>query len=258
MRLARLHYRISALNEMQYRINFWIQLVNSLLALGTGLVAIAVVYDHTTSLGGWGSAELLGVLAVHMIVGGFLRTFVIPNMWQLVSDIQEGTLDYLLTRPADSQLIVSVRQVNLWKVIDIVLGVGVLVWALRQMEIAPGITGSIGLIGAFFAGSLILYAIWLTAVTLAFKAIDIGNLMQLLDSVYEAGRWPVGVYPLWLQSTLTVVVPLAFAVTIPAELVAGRIAWWWLAIAIGVAVLALLICRRVWFWGIKNYSGASA
>lgn len=49
VRLALLHWRIGALNEMQYRLNFWVQLFNSAIALATGLIAIALVYGHTTS-----------------------------------------------------------------------------------------------------------------------------------------------------------------------------------------------------------------
>ncbi len=78
--LAWIHFRIGALNEMQYRANFFIQLVNSLIALGTGLVAIALVYSHTEDLGGWTQPELLAVMGVHILVGGVMKTVVQPNM----------------------------------------------------------------------------------------------------------------------------------------------------------------------------------
>lgn len=112
---------------MQYRANFWVQLVNSVIALGTGIVAIAIVYQHTETLAGWSPEELVTVLGVHLMVGGFLRTLVFPNMYKLMQDVEQGTLDYTLTRPADSQLLVSVREVELWSLIDVLTGAGVLV-----------------------------------------------------------------------------------------------------------------------------------
>ena len=246
------------MNELQYRINFWVQLVNSLLGLGTGLVAIVVVYSHTNSLGGWSQPELLAVLGVHLMIGGVLRTFVEPNMWQLLDDVEWGRLDYLLTRPADSQLIVSVRSINLWSSIDILLGGGVVVWAIVEMPGRSSLWSALAFAVAMICGSLIIYSVWLTAATVVFKAISIGDLMQVLNGVYEAGRWPVGIYPLWLRGTLTVVVPLAFAITVPAEIVSGRVGYWWMLVAIGVTALALLVVRRAWKAGIRNYSGASA
>lgn len=258
MRLARLHFRMGALNELQYRINFWVQLFNSALNLGTGLIAIAVVYNQTATLGGWTSAQLLAVLGVHVLIGGFLKTFVVPNMWVLIQDVQEGTLDYTLTRPADSQLIVSVRQINIWSLIDVVLGVGVVGWALNEMQTDLSAGGLLAFAVTLVCGAAIVYAIWITAVTIAFRAVDVGDLMQILNGVYEAGRWPVSIYPLWLRGSLTVIIPLAFAITVPAEIVTGRVPWWWLAVAVAVAAAALLVSRVIWKRGIRNYSGASA
>lgn len=257
-RLARLHFRLGTLNELQYRVNLWVQLFNSALNLATGLIAIAVVYNQTDTLGGWTSDQLLAVLGVHVLIGGFLKTFVVPNMWSLIRDVQEGTLDYTLTRPADSQLIVSVRQINIWSLIDVVLGLGVVAWAVAEMQTDPTAGSLTAFAVTLVCGAAIVYSIWLAAVTIAFKAVDIGDLMQILNGVYEAGRWPVTIYPLWLRGSLTVVIPLAFAITVPAEIISARVEWWWLAAALGVACLALLVSRMIWRWGIRNYSGASA
>lgn len=257
-RIAGLHLKLGALNELQYRVNFWVQLLNSLLSVGTGLVAIAVVYNHTDSLGGWSAPELLAVMGVHLVIGGFLRTFVTPNMWRLLSDVEEGTLDYTLTRPADAQILVSVREVSIWNVIDIFLGLGVIGWAVSEMSATFTVATAIGFVTALICGALIMYSIWLAAAAMAFKAVQINQLMQLLNGLYEAGRWPVGIYPLWLRTSLTIVIPLAFAVTVPAEIISDRVNWWWMAAGAAVTALALLGSRLVWRWGIRNYSGASA
>ena len=77
--LARTFLRISALNELQYRVNFFMELVQSLLALGTGLAVLALVFSHTRELAGWSQAELLAVMGVHILVGGVVRTAIQPN-----------------------------------------------------------------------------------------------------------------------------------------------------------------------------------
>lgn len=249
---------MGAMNELQYRANFWVQLVNSLITLGTGIVAIAVVYTHTDTLGGWSAPELLTVMGVHLAIGGVLKSLVQPNMWRLLQDVEEGNLDYTLTRPADSQLLVSVREVSIWNGIDIFLGLGVIVWALTEIPGDFGFIDAVGFIVALVCGALIIYSIWIAASTIAFKAIRIDNLMQLLNSVYEAGRWPVGIYPGWLRGMLTFVVPLAFAITVPAEIVSSRVNWWWLGLGFVITIIALVGSRFVWRRGIRNYSGASA
>jgi ABC-2 type transport system permease protein len=249
---------MGAMNELQYRANFWVQLFNSMISLGTGIVAIAVVYQHTDTLSGWSAPELVTVMGVHLMVGGVLRAIVLPNIWKLMLDVQEGTLDYTLTRPADSQLLVSVREVELWSFIDVFTGAAVLVWAAIQLGDQTGLLHYFAFLVALVCGALILYSLWMIAATFAFKVVRVDNLMQMLSGVFEAGRWPVNVYPLWLRSGLTFVIPLAFAVTVPAETVSGRIEWAWLAGAVAVTAVTLGITRAVWLWGVRNYSGASA
>lgn len=258
VRLVGLHWKVAALNELQYRANFWVQLVNSVVTLVTGLVAIALVYSHTTSLGGWSRPELLTVMGVHILVGGLLGALVEPNMYQLMEDVEQGTLDYALTRPADAQLLVSVRRVSLWKLVDVLTGLAVVIWGSIEVGGVVGMVRTAGFVGAVLCGTVILYCVWISATTLTFKITRGDDLMQLLTGVYQAGRWPVTVYPGWLRGTLTFLVPLAFAVTVPAQAVTNRIGWPVLMWAPVAAAIALLVTRLIWRWGIRNYSGASA
>ncbi|MDH3464223.1 MAG: ABC-2 family transporter protein [Acidimicrobiia bacterium] len=257
-RLAILHWKIGALNEMQYRLNFWVQLFNSAIALATGLIAIALVYGQTNSLAGWSQPELLAVMGVHIIIGGILKTFIQPNMNRLMDDVQQGTLDYALTRPADAQLMVSVKEVSLWSAIDIVLGLGVVGWSISELTSDVRLLDAIGFLFALVCGALIIYALWLSVSTISFKVIRTDSMMQLLNGIYEAGRWPVTVYPALLRASLTFLIPLAFAVTVPAEAISGRINWWMLAVGALVTIAALAGSRQIWKWGIRNYAGASA
>lgn len=258
VRLAAIHLRVAALNELQYRLNFFVQLLQSTVALIVGLIAIAVVYSHTESLGGWSHSQLLAVMGVHLLLGGVIRTFVAPNMRRLMEDVNEGTLDYALTRPADSQLMVSVRQFSIWSAIDIVMGILVVLWAGFAVEGAIGLLGTLSFLVVIGCGVIIVYSVWLAATTLTFKIIRGDHVMQLLDGIYEAGRWPVTLYPTWLRLTLTFLIPLAFAVTVPAEVVASRFDGSSLVWSLVITAVFAVGTRMIWKRGIRNYAGASA
>jgi ABC-2 type transport system permease protein len=73
-------------------------------------------------------------MGVHIAIGGILKTLIQPNMNRLMQDVQEGTLDYALTRPTDSQLMVSVKEVSLWSAVDLILGLGVVAWAANDLR----------------------------------------------------------------------------------------------------------------------------
>ena len=72
-RLALLFLRVSVMNDLQYRANFAIQLFQSLLALGTGLAVLALIFDQTNELGGWSQTQLIAVMGIFTIMGGLIR-----------------------------------------------------------------------------------------------------------------------------------------------------------------------------------------
>ena len=94
--------------------------------------------------------------------------------------------------------------------------------------------------------------------TFSFWFVRVENLLAIFWSFLDAGRFPVDVYPGWLRITLSTVVPIGIAVTIPAQAIAGRLE------AIGLlAMLAGTISMwwfAGWFWrrGLRSYTGASA
>jgi ABC-2 type transport system permease protein len=257
-RLTWLFLRIGALNEMQYRINFFVQLFQSLVALGTGLVALALVFSHTTNLRGWTQPELLVVLGVYTLMGGAIKTIIQPNMERLMEDVRQGTLDYALTKPEDSQLLVSVREIRIWQTVDILLGVIILVAATLQLQVRIGLWQTLSFVAATLLGGLMIYSFWLMITTGAFWLVRMNNVLELFQGVYRAGQWPVGVYPGWLRTTLTFLVPVAFAVTVPAEALTGRLTVQTLAGAAALAFVLLALARWWWKIGLRSYSGASA
>ncbi len=258
VKLGWMHLRISALNELQYRANFFLAAFNALLALATGLIVIGLVYSHTESLNGWSQPELLIVMGVHVFIGGLIRAFVEPNMYQLMQDIEEGTLDYTLTRPADAQLLVSVRATSIWQTVDLAIGLIVVAIGVVQLQTATTVAHVTAFILTILLGVVIIYCVWLMITTAAFKLIRVDNMVQMLQGIYQAGRWPVSIYPLWLRGGLTFIIPLAFAITVPAEALADRLAGSTIALAVAFSAVVMLVTRLIWRWGLANYSGASA
>lgn len=257
-RLMWSYFRIGAMNELQYRVNFFVQLFESLLALIIGLVGLGLVFNYTTELGGWTQTELLTVMGVFILMGGLIRTFIQPNMERLMADVQQGTLDYALTKPADAQIIVSVREVRVWQSVDILVGAVVMVIALVQLNTGLGIGQVLVFTATLLMGGVMVYCFWLMITTGAFWVVRMDQIVELFQGVYQAGRWPVSVYPAWLRLLLTFLVPVAFAVTIPSSALVGRLNLQTLLFTVLLTTALLLVSRWVWKTGLRNYSGASA
>jgi ABC-2 type transport system permease protein len=257
-RIAGLYVRIGVMNEMQYRVNFFIQLFQSLLALATGLVVLALVFSHTGRLNGWNEPQLLAVLGIQILMGGLIHTFIQPNMERMMNEIRDGKLDYALTKPQDAQLLVSVRQVRLWQGVDVLSGAIVLGVAISKLRAGVGLIDALAFLGALALGAVMIYCFWLIIGVVAFWAVQIFEAIELFEGVFQTGRWPVSVYPVWLKFGLTFLVPIAFAVTVPAEAVTSRLTGMTMLGAAAFAILLFAFTRRFWLTGVRRYAGASA
>ncbi len=257
-RLALVHWRVNALNELQYRANLAVQLAQSVISLGTGLVVLSLVFGRTDSLRGWTRPELLVVLGIFTTMGGLIRGFVQPNMDLLLEEVQRGTLDHALMRPADAQLLVSVRRIALWQLVDVVLGLAVLAVALVQLGGVLGVGDALAFAGMLTLGTLLVYSFWVILTSGAFWFVRMGEIHELFDGVFRAGSYPVTVYPRWLRWSLTFLVPVGFAVTVPAEALTGRLTWSTAGLAVAVTAGALALSRAVWRAGLRRYGSASS
>jgi viologen exporter family transport system permease protein len=258
IRLFLTFVRVGALNELQYRANLVIQVVQSAIQLGTGLAVLALVFSQVSELNGWSQPELLAVMGVYTLVGGIIGTFIQPNMERLIGDVREGTLDFILTKPDDSQVLVSVREVRIWRLVDVVLGVVILAVASAGLQTTIGPGGALAFLVALALGASMVYCFWLILTTAAFWIVRMDEIVELFSGIYQSGRWPVSIYPDWLRVGLTFLVPIAFAVTVPAEALTGRLTPTSLALAAALAAGVLLVTRWLWRTGLRHYSGASA
>jgi ABC-2 type transport system permease protein len=138
------------------------------------------------------------------------------------------------------------------------MGLIVLLVAVVQIreQIGPG--QALAFAAALILGTLMIYSFWLMMTTFAFWFINIGDILELFQGMYAAGRWPVGIYPGWLRLGLTFLVPVAFAVTVPAEALTGRLTLATLGGAFLLAAGLLALARLIWRLGLRYYSGASA
>ncbi|HTO52042.1 MAG TPA: ABC-2 family transporter protein [Myxococcota bacterium] len=250
--------KIGFQNEAAYRANFWVEIFESIVNISSAAGAIGVVFTQTQNLAGWSSSELLVLLGVYFTVYGAINVVISPSLSRFMEDVRQGNLDFTLTKPADAQLLVSISEVRVWKLVDLSLGLILLARGLAGIPGRVSLAGGAGFALALLAGSVTVYAFWMVLSTFAFWFIRLENILFLFWNMYLAGRWPVSIYPRWLRIGLTAVVPVAFAVTVPAEALAGRLTAWNLSLACIVAVVLAILSRAFWRQGLRRYSGASA
>ena len=258
LRISWLFFKVGVLNELQYRVNFVVQVFQSAIALVVGLLVLALVYSHTDELNGWSQSELLCLLGIQILMGGAIKVSIQPNMMRLIDEVRDGKLDHALTKPEDAQVLVSVREVRIWQVVDLITGLAVLGVGLSRITTDLGVLDALAFGIALLLGAAMIYSFWLVIATGAFWVVNMWHVADLFDGVFQTGRWPIGIYPGWLRYSVTFLVPVAFAVTVPAQAVTSRLKWQTFALAVVFAAVLFGFTRWFWRFGLRRYSGASA
>jgi len=257
--VARTFFRLGLLNFMQYRADFFVSLLNVLISLGTQLLGLQVIFGQTTDLRGWAQNDLIVLVGIHLLVGGLLNLFVQPSMQAVMEGIRLGTFDYVLTKPVDSQLYASLQTVTPQSVPRIAFGTGVIVFGITRLDTSLNGADLVLFIFMLGAGLAIIYSFMLMLSTLAFWFVKLENVLQIFNTMFgNAGSWPITIYPGWLRVSLTFIVPVAFAVTIPAESLTGRLTWLTAFGTLALAAAFVIAARLFWRYALRHYTGASA
>ena len=257
-RLLREFVRANAMEEMQYRSEFAGNALSGLFGIGLAVLTVHIFFYRSDRLGGWSYADVLTLLGVFNALRGFVDFALRPNMPRLLEHVRKGTLDYVLTKPVDGMLFVSFRHLALWRLIDVLLGIGLIVYGLAQKPFAPSWADLLMFAVSAAASLVLIYALWMLLMTTAFWVIRIDDLSFVFDSFFETARFPVGVYRGWLRFALTYVLPAAVITNTPALAILGQ---WNAAATWGAVVLALVflwLARRFWRYALRTYTSASS
>ncbi len=258
LRLLAIFYKNTLIGELEYRLGFWANLALSLFWLLWAALSVRVYFFHANDIAGWTYPELLVVMGLFFAMNGFRQLVLEPNLSLLPEYVRLGTLDYILTKPANSQFLVSLRRLGVYNWGDPLLGLGLVAYAFWRLGRAPRLADGLLFLALAAAAMVILYAFSLLLQTTTFWLVNVNEVDTLVMGLLETGRFPVSFYRGWVRVALTVVIPVAFLTTLPAQALLGRLGWLTALLAGAVAVLLFAASAAFWRFGLRYYTGASS
>ncbi|CAK6699098.1 ABC-2 family transporter protein [Synechococcus sp. BA-124 BA4] len=244
--------------ELEYPANALIELLSVLGNLAGSVVVLALFYGRGHGLGGWSWDEALVVLGVYTLLDGFSSTLLQPNLGAIVNHVRTGSLDFVLLKPIDSQFWLSARSFSPWGLPGLLAGLGLIVLAAGRAGATPSPLTLLGTALLLLCSALILYSLWFALAATSIWFVKVWNATEVLRSTLVAGRFPVSAYPPALRTLFTLVLPVAFLTTVPAEAILGRATLPWVLASLGMAVVALGLSRGLWRHALRYYTSASS
>ncbi len=258
LRLLALFARTELQFAFEYRANLALDLFEEFIIVATSLFAVLILYDHTGAINGWSEGQMIELLGVYYLVQGAQAVVFETSFERFMEHVRMGTLDFILIKPVDSQFMISTRHIQIPQLGQIFMGLIVLAVGIAQVDVGVGVLDVAAFAVTAACGLLLVYSLLLVLSTLSFWFVRVENLLAIFWSFLDAGRFPVDVYPGWLRVTLSTVVPIGIAVTVPAQAIAGRLDQVGLLAMLGGTVVMWWFAS--WFWrrGVRSYTGASA
>ncbi len=258
LRLLTIFYENTFISELEYRLSFWSNLLLSLFWLFWAALSVRVYFFHADSIAGWTYPELLIVMGLFFAMNGYRQMLLTPNLSHISEYVRMGTLDYILTKPVDSQFLVSLRYLGVYNWGDPLLGLGLVAFAFWRLGRLPS-AGDVLLFALMvLAAMVLLYSFSLIVQTTTFWLVNVERADTVVMGLLETGRFPVNFYRGWIRGALTVVIPVAFMTTFPAQALLGRLSWQAALAAVGLATTLFAVAAVFWHRALRYYTGASS
>jgi len=110
--IVRAQLRASIALALQYRLEFLVEGALAILWIAVTLIPMLVVFGTRDAVEGWTFPEMLLVLGWFVALKGVLEGAVSPSLTAVIEHVRTGTLDFVLLKPADAQLLVSVAKLE--------------------------------------------------------------------------------------------------------------------------------------------------
>lgn len=256
-RIYRTFFASSLTRELEFKANFIAKLLQNMVWIGFFFAILFVVYRNTNDVAGWSRGDAY-VLAATVYLIDAISTAFFMSLTEIPQQVRQGTLDFVVTKPVDSQFWISTRRFNFDQIGTLLAGFGLVISGVADAQLHPSPVQWVTyflLVGCAIA---IFYSFNLALMTTGVWLVRVDNLWVLSDSVRQIARYPLDIYGAGLQRFLTYAIPLGLIATVPArQLVRGFDASS-IALALTWTAIALFLSRSFWRYAMRHYSSASS
>jgi ABC-2 type transport system permease protein len=256
--------RFALLNEMAFRANFLLKVFVEVLWLTILLLFYDVIYSKTDTIQGWDKYQYQFFVGCYFAVEGLIETLFLENCQDFSHQVRTGQLDTILLQPIDEQFLVTMRRVDWSTLPNVLMGAGVMAFALRSAEgvsIGPGQVVLFSL--AFLCAVVLAYSFLLILTSSAVWMVRNQSLMELWWLFSSLMRYPREVFSqswAWpIGRVFTFVLPVMLTISVPAEIMIRPLYRWEYTVWLVVATIVMASVSRAFFRrALRRYRSASS
>lgn len=220
MRYVRLYkefFKQSLMKLMAYRVNFFLVFITNFAYFAVQLIFLQVIYSKVDSLAGWTKYEMILYIGTFNIIDSLWVFGPYFNLLNVPELIRSGMLDYYITKPGNSQFIISLRNVDIGSLISVLAGAAIVGYALAAGSMTLTFGRLLLYIIAIFHALLVEYAVYFILTCLSFWTVKSEFVEKVHGIVCYFSTRPVDIYKGFIRIILTYILPYGFVMTIASK-----------------------------------------
>ena len=245
----------SLMSKMVYKANVIIGILAFLFGQVTSLITLYVLVTSVPHIDGyniWQVGLLFGI--TNMAVG--IDHLLTDRLWTVAYwEVKMGKLDHMFLRPLPVLFQVIASEVQLEAFGEIILATALIALCIGNAGVTVTFGAIMLLILGIFSAAIIISSFKVLVASLAFKFTRSGPLLQFIYNFTGYTKYPMKIYPKFIQGLLTFVIPLGLCLFYPFEnLLTPSENSWLITLAIIAFTAAFsAICIFVWSRMTKLY-----
>jgi ABC-2 type transport system permease protein len=254
--------RFGLVRELAFRGNFFIKVTVEVLWFAILLVFWKTVFAQTDHVANWTQDQYMFFVGCYFALEGVLETFFLGNCGEFADLVRSGDLDFVLLQPIDEQFLVSCRNIDWTTVPNVLLGSAVMVFSLIAMD-WPFDALRVLLFLVLFACSVgLAYSFMLLLTSSSVWLVRNQSLYEMWWLFTTLVRYPREIFRgTWAEPLgrfFTYVIPIMLMINVPANVMVKVFEWPLIGLTVVMAVVLLLVSRRVFRLALRRYRSASS
>ncbi len=250
----------SVTRETMFKGNFLLWIVVEVMWFALQLGFIAVLYQHTDTIGTWTKWQVVLLVGVSHFIQQIFQAFFLINCANLSELVRSGKMDFLLMLPINTRFVVSLRQVDLGGFVNAASAVAVMIYAAGKLQLAITWPLVLGFLALCFIGICIHYCLMFSLATVSFWTVRAQGIVYGYYNLFNIARMPDDAFPKGglFRSVFTFVFPVLLVSNVPTRLLTDRLTGGSTLLLVGLALVCAVMSEWIWRISLRRYRSASS
>ena len=245
--------------EMAFKSNFILWIIVDLLWFALQVCFIAVLYQHTDSIGTWTQWQVVLLIAASNFIQQIFQAFFLVNLTNLSELVRNGKLDFLLLLPANTRFIVSLRQLDLGGFVNAGAAACVMAYAIYRLGLQPTALQFAGFLALCLMGVLIHYSLMLLLAAVCFWTVKAQGIVWGYYNLFQIARMPDEAFRGLFKAFFTLAIPMLLVSNVPTRVLADKVASpGQLVLMLAMVLVCLALSELGWRASLRRYTSASS